>query len=177
MKPLKILSEELVHEGIRLDVYNQEIQLPDGRTATWELMKHNGAAAMIAVDEEDKILVVEQYRNAADAVTLEIPAGVLDTKNEDPYDCARRELEEETGYCSDSVEYLLKIYPSIGTCNEVISVYVAKNLIPSKQNLDEDEYVNVHRYRIDEIIEMIFKGEIVDSKTIAAIFAYKEKYL
>jgi ADP-ribose pyrophosphatase len=126
--------------------------------------------------EDGKILLVKQFRNALDRITLEVPAGKLDYVGEPRIECARRELEEETGYRSDHLEYLLSVNTTVALCNELIEIYVADHLIPSKQHLDEDEFVDVQAYELDELCDMIYKGEICDSKTVAAILAYKDRY-
>jgi ADP-ribose pyrophosphatase len=108
--------------------------------------------------------------------TLEIPAGKLDCAGEEGLLCATRELEEETGYKSDDIEWLLTMRTTIGFCNEKIEIYVAKNLKVSKQNLDENEYVDVKPYTVSELKELIYSGKIEDSKTISAILAYDVKY-
>ncbi len=169
----EVLSSETVFKGKIYDIERDVITLPDGRTTTRETVRHNGASAMIAVDDDGKILFVRQYRHSAFAETLEIPAGTLE-KGEDPYDCAVRELEEETGYKCDKMEFLLKFYSSIGICSEVLHIYLATGLKPGKINPDDDEFIKLERYTTEEAIKMIFDGRIIDSKTIAAVFAYKE---
>lgn len=168
------LKRTLVHKGQIIDLYTDTIQLPNGNTANWDFIYHKGAAAIIPVDEDGKIIMVRQYRNAIDQYSLEIPAGGLN-QGEDMKACAARELEEETGYCSENIEHLIDIYTTVAFCNEKIGIYYAKDLIPSKQNLDEDEFVTVERYTLDELTEMIFKGEINDAKTISGLLAYKTK--
>ena len=108
------------------------------------LIKHKGAAAVVPVTEDGKILMVRQYRNALERYTLEIPAGALDEEGEPGFKCAARELEEETGYKSEELEWLITLRTTVAFCNEKIEVYVAKNLIPSKQHLDEDELSLIH---------------------------------
>jgi len=176
MEKFKKLSQKDIYKGVRVHLITEQMELPNGKEVTWELIKHIGAAAIIPIDKEGKIIMVEQYRNASDSITLEIPAGILDAKNEDPINCAHRELEEETGYKTNDLEFLFKFYSSIGICDEVISIYVAKNLIETQQNLDEDEFVELKRYTLDELIEMIYNGIIIDNKTISSLLAYKVKY-
>ena len=127
--------------------------------------------------EDGRILMVTQYRNALERDTLEIPAGKLDDPNESGLVCASRELEEETGYRSENLEWILTLRTTVAFCDERIEVYVAKDLIPSRQNLDEDEYVDVKAYTLEELKEKIFDGTIQDSKTVAALLAYESKYL
>jgi ADP-ribose pyrophosphatase len=118
--------------------------------------------------------MVRQYRNAIEKYSLEIPAGGLN-KGEDMKTCAARELEEETGYRSENIEHLLDLYTTVAFCNEKIGIYYASDLIPSKQNLDEDEFVTIESYTLEELVGMILNGTIDDAKTISAILAYKTK--
>ena len=114
--------------------------------------------------------------NALNRETLEIPAGKLDAPDEPKIECAYRELEEETGYHSDDLEWLITLRTTVALCNEKIEVYVARNLIRTHQHLDENEFVNVEAHTVEELKQMIFEGKIEDSKTVAAIFAYDAKY-
>ena len=159
---IKRIGRELVYQGAILRVYKDCVKVPDGSTADWDFIQHDGAAAVVPVMEDGRILMVRQYRNALDRETLEIPAGKLD---------------EETGYRSDHLEWLLTLRTTVAFCNEKIEIYVAKDLIPSHQHLDEGEYVDVKAYTMKELKEMIFSGKIEDSKTIAALLAYESKYL
>jgi ADP-ribose pyrophosphatase len=120
--------------------------------------------------------MVRQFRNALDRETLEIPAGGLNSVDEPTDAAAMRELEEETGYKTDKLDLLLSLRTTVAFCNEKIDVYVAKDLKPSKQHLDEDEYLDVVSYDLDELIQMIYDCKIQDSKTVAALLAYKDKY-
>ena len=169
------LGRKEVYTGKIINLVQDQLQTPEGKIVNWDLILHNGAAAIIPVDSDGNIILVRQYRNAADSSVLEIPAGKLEGV-EDPIECAKRELEEETGYSSNEIEFLIDFYPSIGYSNEKIYVYVARDLSQTNQNLDEDEFVEVEKYTLDEIVEMILSGVINDSKTISAIFAYKNKY-
>lgn len=119
--------------------------------------------------------MVTQYRNALERDTLEIPAGKLDAPGEPGIECASRELEEETGYRSEDLEWLITLRTTVAFCDEKIDIYVAKNLIPSHQHLDEDEFINVGAYTIDELRKKIYSGEIEDSKTVQHFLAYAEQ--
>lgn len=174
---IKRTGRDLIYRGAILSVYKDHMEFPDGSTAEWDFIKHDGAAAVVPVMEDGRILMVRQFRNALDRETLEIPAGKLDDPNESGFTCSKRELEEETGYRSENLEWLLTLRTTVAFCNEKIEIYVAKDLIPSKQHLDEGEYVDVKAYTMEELKEMIFTGEIEDSKTIAALLAYESKYL
>lgn len=170
------VKRELVHKGAVIDIYCDTMEFENGNTAQWDYIHHDGAAAVVPVTDEGKILMVRQYRNALERYTLEIPAGKLDDPEEKGIVCASRELEEETGYRSDKLEWMITLRTTVAFCNERIEIFVAHNLIPSKQNLDEDEYIDVQAYSIEELKAKIFAGEIEDSKTVSAILAYDTKY-
>ena len=173
---VKRMGRELAYQGTVLKVYKDHMKFSNGNTEDWDFIHHDGAAAVIPVMDDGKILV-KQYRNALERDTLEIPAGKLDDPDEEGIVCASRELKEETGYSSDDLEWLLTIRTTVAFCDERIEVFVARNLIPGEQHLDEDEFVDVKAYKLEELKEMIFEGKIQDSKTMAAILAYESKYL
>ena len=174
---IRRIKRELVHKGAVIDMYCDTMEFENGNTAKWDFIHHDGAAAVVPVTDEGKILMVRQFRNALERYTLEIPAGKFDDPNEEGIVCAARELEEETGYRSENLEWMITLRTTVAFCNERIEIFAAHNLIPSKQNLDENEYIDVGAYTIDELKEMIFTGKIEDSKTIAALLAYESKYL
>ena len=174
---VKRVGRELVYQGTILEVYKDHMEFSNGNTAKWDFIRHDGAAGVVPVMEDGRILMVSQYRNALERMTLEIPAGKLDQPGEPGIECARRELEEETGYRSEELEWLLSLRTTVAFCNEKIEIFVARNLIPSCQHLDEDEFVDVKAYTLEELKEMIFSGKIEDSKTIAAILAYESRYV
>ena len=170
------LNRELMYHGTIVDFYKDTIEVPNGNVVEWDFIGHKWAAAVLPVREDGKLLMVRQYRNALDRYTLEIPAGGLNGADEPTRDAAGRELEEETGYRSDDLEWLITIRTTVAFCNEKIDIYVAKNLIKSHQHLDEDEFINVEAYSVEELSRMILEGKIEDSKTISAIMSYKDKY-
>ena len=172
----KRLDRKLIYQGAITKYYVDTIELPNGKTAEWDFVGHQGAAATVAVMDDGKILMVSQYRNALDRYTLEIPAGGLQSPTEPTIEAAARELEEETGYQAQSIELLISIRTTVAFCNEKIDIYLAKDLVPTHQNLDEDEFLNVKAFSLDELETMIYDQTIQDSKTIAAILAYKNKY-
>lgn len=176
MEGYKKIRQELAYKGHIIDVYKDILQLPNGNEVEWDFVKHKGASAVVAVDENGKILMVRQYRNAIDRMSLEIPAGGIN-EGEDPKKAAIRELEEETGYRAEKVENLVDVVTAIGFSNETVYTYLARGLKSSKQNLDEDEFIEIERYTVDELIEMIVQGKIKDAKTISGVLTYKAKYL
>ena len=165
-----------MYQGAIVDVYRDYMQFSNGNTEEWDYIHHRGAAAVVPVTDDGRIIMVRQYRNALERFTLEIPAGALDDPEEPGINCSARELEEETGYRSENLEWLITLRTTIAFCNERIEVYVAKNLVPSKQHLDPNEFVNVELHTVEELKQMIFDGEIEDSKTVASILAYDAKY-
>ncbi len=176
MENFERLERTLVHKGAIIDYYQDTIKVPNGNIVKWDFIKHKGAAAVVAVREDGKLLMVRQYRNALDRETLEIPAGGLNSVDEPTKLAAARELEEETGYKAGKLELLLTIHTTVAFCNEKIDIYVATDLQPSKQHLDEDEYINVEVYDIEELAQMVYDCKIQDGKTVSALMAYKNKY-
>lgn len=171
---VKRINRQLLRQGAILDIYTDTMELPNGKTEEWDFISHRkGAAAVVPVREDGKILMVRQYRNAIERMTLEIPAGSRDSVTEETRVCAARELEEETGYCSDKLTFLLSLKTTVAFCDEFIDVYLARNLKPGKQHLDEGEFIDVEAHDVDELCEMIYAGKLQDAKTVSAILAYK----
>ncbi len=173
---IRRLNRELKFKGKIIDFYQDTMEINGDHTVLWDFIKHKGAAAVVPVMPDGRILMVRQYRNALDRYTLEIPAGALDEVDEPGIRCASRELEEETGYRSENLEWLINLRTTVAFCNERIEVYVARDLIQSKQHLDEDEFIELKAYTIDELKEKIFSGEIEDAKTVSSLLAYDTKY-
>lgn len=171
---VKRVKRELIRRGAILDIYTDTMELPDGKTEEWDFISHRkGAAAVVPVREDGKILMVKQYRNAIERMTLEIPAGSRDSVIEDTRVCAARELEEETGYKSENLSFLLSLKTTVAFCDEFIDVYLAKDLVPGRQHLDEGEFIDVAAYDIEELCSMIYEGKLQDAKTVAALLAYR----
>ena len=170
------ISRELIHKGAIIDYYQDTMKIPNGNTAKWDFIKHKGAAAVVAVKEDGRLLMVRQYRNALERETLEIPAGGLNGPEEPTDLAAARELEEETGYTAGKMELLISLYTTVAFCNEKIDVYVATDLKKSRQHLDDDEFLDVESHEIGELIRLIYDCKIQDGKTISALLAYYNKY-
>lgn len=175
MDKINRLDRELVFKGSIIDMYKDTIKTPDGHIAKWDFIKHKGAAAVVPVLDDGRLLMVKQYRNALDRETIEIPAGGKNL-DEEFITCATRELEEETGYASDELEFLISVNTTVAFCDERIDIFVARNLKKTSQHLDEDEYVDVCAYDLKDLLDMIYAGTIKDGKTIAAISTYALKY-
>lgn len=173
--PVRRVARDLKYQGTILKIYQDTVEV-NGHQAKWDFIHHNGAAAVVAVTKEGKLMMVRQYRNALDRYTLEIPAGALDYPEEPKIDCAYRELEEETGFRTEKLEYLLSINTTIAFCDEAIDVFLARDLIPSTQHLDPDENIDVEEWELNDLLELIYSGHLTDGKTVASILAYAQKY-
>ncbi len=164
----KQLSSETVFEGRVIRVTLDHVELENGRTSTREIVHHNGGAAIAALNEQDEIFLVRQYRYALQRELIELPAGKLE-KGEDPLCAAKRELSEETGFSSDAFFDLGSIIPTCGYDSEVIYLYAAKNLTAVGQHLDADEFLSVFTMPFSQAVEQVLSGEITDAKTVAGI--------
>ena len=178
-KPEKMIDEmkrqkrELVYKGSILDIYKDTMQFANGKTEEWDFVSHRkGAAAVLPVLDDGRIIMVRQYRNALERETIEIPAGCRDFVGEDTRLCAERELKEETGYSSDDISFLLSLRTTVAFCDEEVDVYLAKNLKKGEQHLDDAESIDVEIYTLKELCDMIYAGKIQDSKTVSAVLAY-----
>lgn len=170
-KPYQTIAREEIYKGKIIEVVKDTITLPENKTTKRELVLHSDAAAVVPIDSEGNIILVKQYRHPFGEMVYEIPAGLVE-KGEDPLICAKRELEEETSYKCDNLKFVCKMASSVGFCNECIYVYIADNLSQGQFNFDEDEFIEVYRFKPYEAMEMIEKGEIYDGKTIIGILAY-----
>lgn len=165
------LSTEPIFQGRVISLQVDTVRLPNGETATREIVKHPGAVAVLAL-LNDRMLVVEQYRKPLEKSQVEIPAGKLDA-GEDPLDAAKRELEEETGYRCGSIEKICSFYTSPGFADEILHLYVAQNLTQGAVHLDEDEFLECESLSLEEAQQYIREGRISDAKTITAVYAWQ----
>ena len=143
----------------------------NGITVNLDIIRHPGAAAMVPLFDNNTVLLIKQYRHAIGDFIWEIPAGTLN-KNETPLQCAKRELIEETGFAADVWEELGEITPVPGYSDERIHIFMATDLAPDRQKLDKDEVLNVHKVKLDDAMNMIYRGEIQDAKTISAFYMF-----
>lgn len=168
------VKRELIHSGTILDIYKDTMELPNGKTEEWDFVSHRkGAAAVVAVRDDGKILMVRQQRPSIERETLEIPAGARDSVTEDTKVTAARELEEETGYRSDNIGFLISLKTTVAFCDEFVDIYLARNLVKTEQHLDEAEDIAVEAWDIDDLCDLIYQGRIQDAKTVAALLAYR----
>ncbi|WP_416149633.1 NUDIX hydrolase [Salipaludibacillus sp. HK11] len=164
----KTISTKSIFKGKIIDLEVQDVVLPDGQESKREIIHHPGAVAVVAFTDEGKLILVKQYRKALEKVIAEIPAGKLEV-GEDPLECARRELEEETGVKAEELSKLHSFYTSPGFANEIVYVYLAEGLKVGTLNMDEDEFVERIDVTLEEAKQMIATEEIHDAKTIYAI--------
>ena len=160
---IKRINRELVYQGSILDIYKDTMDVGNGKIEEWDYVAHRkGAACIVPVLPDGRILMVRQYRNALERDTIEVPAGARDSVTEDTRICAIRELEEETGYKSNKVTKLLSLKTTVAFCNEMVDVYLAEDLVPGKQHLDDAEDIRVEAFELDDLCEMIYQGVIQD---------------
>lgn len=170
-KKEKMIASKEIYKGHILDLYVDDVLLPNGHTSKREVIRHCKAAAVLAFDENDNIILEDQYRYPYDAVLKEIPAGKCD-KGEDSKDTAIRELEEETGYKANHLEFLGTFYPTVAYTDEIIDIYLATDLERTHQHLDENESLDYYKIPFAMFLDLIHKGEIQDGKTLAAVTYY-----
>lgn len=159
------LTEDVAWTGRIFNVNRLQVELPDGRRALRDVVRHPGAVAIVALTEEGRICLVRQYRTALGRVTVEIPAGKL-SAGEDPLECANRELLEETGMVAEKMAFLTTIASSDGFCDELIHIYMATGLTFAKSSPDDDEFINVDLVEVSELVDAVLDGRIEDAKTV-----------
>ena len=176
-KMWKIKKTERILDSEFVKVDKDDVTLSHGREIKdFYKVTIKDCAAIVAITEDNHIILKKEYRHCYGEELVEIPAGVLED-GEDPLETAKRELEEETGYTTDKpMEKLLSFASAIAFCDEIIDIYLATDLKPGKQDLDEDEFINVEVYSLEELSQMIYDGIIQDSKTIAGVMTYRTKY-
>ena len=164
----RTIRSERVYEGKIIGVRVDTVELPSRREAKREIVEHGGAAAIVAVDRDGDVLLVRQYRKPVEKPLLEIPAGGIEA-GEDPLECARRELAEETGFAADRWDKLGTFYTTPGFCTEEMHVFLATGLKPVEGTADYDETIELARRPLSATSELIASGEICDAKSIAGL--------
>lgn len=169
----KTLSSQLIYDGRAVRLRIDTVEMPSGRETTREIVEHSDCVAIIAINANDNVLLVNQFRKAVEKELLEIPAGGIDP-GEDPVTTVRRELQEETGYLPRKVEKLGGFYSAPGYCTEYLYLYLATDLTPSQLYAEDTENIKLVRVTISQIPGLIASGSICDAKSIAGLFAFLE---
>ena len=167
------ISSTQIFSGKLIDLYLDNVRLPNGKKSTREWIDHPGAVCIVPILDNGDVLLIRQFRYGPREEFIEIPAGKID-KNEDPLKCGLRELEEETGYKSNKLTFLTNIHPAIGFSNEKMWMYLAEELELSKKKLDEDEFLELLPTPLNKALEWVFSGKITDVKTIIGIMWMKD---
>ena len=165
----KMIKSEMKYDGYVIKVFFDTVELEDGSTATRDVVRHKGAACVAPVTDDGELVFVRQFRYAINKELLELPAGKLDSFDEDPYLCAVRELKEETGYTADEIKYMGDFISTAGFCDENIRLYMATGLHTGDAHLDEGEFLDVLKIPMAKAKEMVLNGEIIDGKTQALV--------
>ena len=167
------LKRTEIAKGAILTYYHDTVKIPNGHICEFDFLGHQGAAAVLPVTADGKLLMVRQYRNALDRFTLEIPAGGLEGPKEPTKEAAARELTEETGFVAGKIDFLISVVSAVAYCNEKIDIYLARDLQKSERHLDADEFINVEAWDVSDLLELCYNGTIQDAKTVAAVMAYQ----
>ena len=173
MKPQKTLSSKIVFEGRAVKLRVDTIQMPDGRQTTREIVEHGACIAVVAVDEQNNVLLVSQYREAVEKELLEIPAGGIDP-GEDVETAVKREMQEETGYLPQKLENLGGYYLAPGYSTEYLHLYLAGDLLPSRLMAEDTEGIKIVRVPVSQIRKLLTSGKICDGKSIAGLYVFLE---
>ncbi len=165
----KTIKEEYIYKGRIINLRKDEVELPNGKTASREVIEHPGGVCILPLTDKNEIVMERQYRRPYDDVLLEIPAGKRDGNGEEPIECGKRELREETGAVAEKYTNLGELYPSPGYSAEVIYMFLAEGLTFGSDDRDEDEFLNIELVPFEKALKMVLSGEIKDAKTQAAI--------
>lgn len=163
------MKSENIYDGRVVHLFRDDVELSDGSHSVREVIRHNGAVCVLPLTDDGRVACVTQYRHAIGRLTLELPAGKLDSKDEDPESAARRELKEETGYECDKITSLGIMHGSPAILDEAIHLYLATGLRHGKATPDEGEFLDVNHLPLSELADMVMRGEITDAKTQIAV--------
>lgn len=169
-------DRKLVYDSKVVSLYNDYLITPDGKEVVYDFIKHKsgGGAGILLVDDEECTYLVKQYRNSIDRVNMEIPAGAYSREGESGETCALREGEEETGLLAERIFHVSRSVSAIGTFDETTDIYIGLDIKKGHTSYDQLEYIDVVRLPVEEAIEAVYSGDIVDSKTVIALLAYKD---
>ena len=170
----RCIESELIYDGQVVHLYVDRVALPDGKTGLREYVKHIGAVAVLPLTEDEEVICVRQYRYAHGVVMTEIPAGKLDSRDEDHVEAALRELREETGASCEKLTYLGLFRSTPAILDEKIDLYLAEGMTFGERDLDDDEFLNTVRVPLSDLVEDVMQGRIADGKTQVAILKVNE---
>ncbi len=165
----KTLKKEYMFQGRIINLRRDDVELPNGCKATREVVEHRGGVCVLPLTDNNEVLMVRQYRYPYSEEVLEIPAGKRDSLTEDPLECGKRELKEETGTTAHKFTFLGQLYPTPGYTNEVIYMYLAQGLTYGEDNPDDDEFLEIQKIPFDKALQMVMSGELKDAKSQCAI--------
>lgn len=169
----RTVDTKRIYEGKILNLRVDKVLLPNGKESVREVVEHGGAVGVVPVAEDGTVYMVRQFRYPFNETILEIPAGKMDP-GEQVWDAANRELEEETGMKAGELVYMGEIRPSVAYVTEVIHLYLARGLVATRQHLDDDEFLNIERYPLEALYEMVMENKLTDCKTVAAVLKARE---
>lgn len=167
------VSSDLIYTGKTIQLRVDTVEMPNRGYQKREIIEHKGAVAIVAITDDNNVVLVKQYRKAVEKELYELPSGKIEM-GETPMDCAIRELKEETGYSSDSLKLIYKYYPTPGFSNQLVFIYLAKNLTPGENSLEEDEFIEVDEIDLEQAYNLVMTNEICDSKTVIGLLLTKE---
>lgn len=167
------VSSDLIYTGKTIKLRVDTVEVPNKGYQKREIIEHKGVVAIIAITDDDKIVLVKQYRKSVEKELYELPAGQIEI-GETPLDCAARKLKEKTGYSADNLKLIHKHYTTPAFSNQLVFIYLAKNLIHGESQLEEDEFLEIHKINRNEAYSMVISNEICDSKTVIGLLLTKE---
>ncbi|MCC0632019.1 MULTISPECIES: NUDIX hydrolase [Clostridioides] len=171
----KTISSDRVYTGKVITLKVDTVEIPGQGYQKRELVEVGGAVGIVAITDDNKVVLVKQFRKPIEKPIFEIPAGKLE-KNESPKECAERELKEETGYSAKNIKLIHKFFTSAGFSNEIMFVYLATGLTPGENNLDADEFLDVYEVELEEAYNMVLKNDVEDAKTSIGLLLVKDMF-
>ncbi|EKS6764163.1 ADP-ribose pyrophosphatase [Clostridioides difficile] len=171
----KTISSDRVYTGKVITLKVDTVEIPGQGYQKRELVEVGGAVGIVAITDDNKVVLVKQFRKPIEKPIFEIPAGKLE-KNESPKECAERELKEETGYSAKNIKLIHKFFTSAGFSNEIMFVYLATGLTPGENNLDADEFLDVYEIELEEAYNMVLKNDVEDAKTSIGLLLVKDMF-
>ena len=170
----KILKKTTVYRAHAFNVETLHVKLPDDRERDYNLIRHNDSVTILPLDQDNNVLFVTQYRMGSENIMIELPAGVMDD-GENPLECAKREIREETGMAAEKLEHLGSVYLAAGYSSEINHIFLATDLYKSPLDQDDDEFLGLEKIPVGELGDLAKSGRLQDSKTMAALYLAAER--